>query len=177
MKTIIFDLNGTLADVEPIERFTLMQVPADASTEDGLAAYQEAQRLLIAEGRMPTPPTFLERRMLEGLAGFSFALVTASPRTEVEFVLAQTGCLDLFEKDLVLCKGEYPGSKRTGEPFVALKTRIGTNAIVIGDTSADEEGAVAAGFPCVKVERRDSLEEQKKELEARIREAVQLLNP
>lgn len=142
MNTLIFDLDGTLADlVESLE----------------------------------ASPIFLSRKMLEGLQGVQFAVVTGGTRREVAFVLDSANVRDLFDPYLIITRDDPFGEKKTGGPFKELLRRIDGEAMVIGDSEADLLGSRCAGLACILLDKKLTEGERVADLASAIQRAYQAL--
>lgn len=201
MKTIIFDLAGTIADIWPLERETLIKfyegknITATRKKLNKLSRsgiknlfilfqnisekklnsnefeqqYLKNQKQLRKENKIPKLKIFLKQKFLPKKT--NLALITGSPLSEALLVLEKAGCKKYFSKKLILSKGDYPGSKRTGEPFLMIKKQIGSRAVVVGDSLDDVVGAKIADYNCIKVRSCKKISEQKEELKKAIKKA------
>lgn len=136
MKTLVFDLDGTLVYLAP----TLVCI----------ADVQYLQTLTDT---------------------YQLALVSGSPREEVEYALTTTGMDALFPKSLRVCKEDTNGDKASGEPFQEIQSRLQGSMIMIGDSNGDESGTTRAGMAFVRVPSCTSLTDQKEALTQAITEA------
>lgn len=203
MKTIIFDLDGTIADLWPLERatllkfflkqnsikkelnklhasgiknlFTLFQTFSKKNIElfEFEKKYLKNQKQLEKENKIPKLKIFLQPNFLS--EKYNYVLITGSPLSEALLVLKKTGCDKIFSKKNILAKGTYPGSKKTGEPFLIIKKIIGDQAIVIGDSDDDIIGAKIANFNCLKIRSYKKVAEQRQELKKAIKKAESFL--
>lgn len=140
MKTLAFDLHGTLAHV------------SDDST-------------LIADIELLTK---LKKK-------YSLALITGCTRQEATKALQQTGLDVLFDADMIVLCEESGGEKDTGKPFEEIRRRVLGPVVMIGDRPSDLSGSALAGIPCIIVESKENLTDQKSALLQAIDTAVQLL--
>lgn len=204
MKTIIFDLDGTIADLWPLERETILRMAKNTNPDLLNKLYRQGQRNLldlfqsiggqkisrevfdqqyqimqqkmILENKCPPFPIFLQEPFLKNMSGICFGLLTGSFRSEAEFVLQRTGCRKYFYDSLVFCRGEYQGEKLSGEPYLEIIKRIGSKFVMIGDSEGDVLGAARAGIIGIRVFRQPAELQQKMELQRTIRQAKNLLN-
>ena len=136
MKTIIFDLDGTLVRLAP----TLACI---------------AEKTQLAELRKE----------------YNFALVTGSPRAELEDVLKTCELREFFDDGAIVTCEEVGSDKSSGVPFEKIRERITGACVMIGDSDSDEVGSGKTGIPFVKVGTMQTLDAQKLELVAAIQEA------
>jgi len=130
MKTIIFDLDGTLVDL----------VPSTNSNQ------------------VPEIRPRISRAQLEPLRKrYNFSLVTGSCRQEALYALKQINCTDLFDQNLIVCADDIAAEKKTGAPFTVVKQQADV-LCVIGDSDIhDLGGAQRAGLNCVIVKSKKDL--------------------
>ena len=130
MKTIIFDLDGTLVDLVPAKYFK----------------------------RQPKVIQRISKTELEQLRKrYCFSLVTGSCRKEALYALQQMGWTDLFDQKLILCADDIPAEKKTGIPFSVIKQQADVICI-IGDSEIDRLGAKRANIDCIIVKTKTDLQ-------------------
>ncbi len=131
MKTIIFDLDGTLVDL----------IPSTTTKEPEVRPRTSRQQLESLRKR------------------YSFALVTGSCRQEALYTLDQMAWTDLFDQNLIICADDIPAEKKTGIPFSTIKQCTDVFC-VIGDSEIhDLGGARRAGLKCILVKTKKELEQ------------------
>ncbi len=141
MKTLIFDLDGTLVRLG-----------------SSLICFADADQL-----------TLLRQK-------YNFALVSGSTGSEIERALKETGLRALFDDTYIIAAEDTEGSKSSGEPFREIQKRLQGNMVMIGDSTADEQGCEISGLNFIRVQNQASTQEQKEELGSAINQALRLLN-
>ncbi len=141
MKTLIFDLDGTL-----------IQLQSD------FVCFADVDQL-----------TLLRQQ-------YNFALVSGSSRAEVLWALEKTRLLPLFNERLVIGFEDTQSEKASGKPFQKIRERLEGDAVMIGDSLSDEIGSAIAGILFVKIETRQTVQEQRNELISAIGRGMAILD-
>lgn len=118
---------------------------------------------------------FVESSLYSELKTVDCVLVTASPEAQVEKVLRLTGLDEAIAWQAIIAAEQGGNQKASGEPFRDYLSVYNDNAIHVGDSDADEEGAMRAGIPFVRVFKKESYDLQGQELTRAIREAMHIL--
>jgi HAD superfamily hydrolase (TIGR01509 family) len=181
IRAVLFDLDGVLADTEPLQWAAYRRVLLPFGVDVGLEEYR---REWIATGvgpeyacrtyRLPVGPDELRarkaseyRRLLDGdilprpgaaaaLARLRpthrLALVTNSVREEVELILGRFGVLAAF--DAIVAREDYVKAKPAPDGYLTAAARLGvvpSDCAVVEDTARGVRAGVAAGMQVVAV--------------------------
>jgi beta-phosphoglucomutase family hydrolase len=135
---------------EPILRRLLGELPP-AEIERLADRKEELFRELIA-GRVEALPgaADLARRLSD--AGVPMAIVSSTPRANIELILGSLGLADAF--DVVVGAEDARRGKPHPEGFLAAAERLGVapgDCVVLEDAPEGIEGAKAAGMRCIGV--------------------------
>jgi beta-phosphoglucomutase family hydrolase len=135
---------------EAILRRLLGELPPD-EMERLADRKEELFRELIA-GKVEAPPgaTDLARRL--GGAGVPMAIVSSTPRANIELILGSLGLAEAFAA--VVGAEDARHGKPHPEGFLAAAERLGiapANCVVLEDAPEGIEGAKAAGMRCIGV--------------------------
>lgn len=182
MKTIIFDIDGTLTDLWPLERAVLIAMTGRGSTKQIDAAersnaykiFRKVSRSKISKGKYRElyDASFfrLSRRgglpklerfptvqwIISNRDNYHFVYATGGLRREALYVLKSFGLSGLFDVANSLDRDNCRYSKRTGIPFKRMKGKF-SDCVVVTDTESDCDGARLAGVPCRKIRPRQRL--------------------
>jgi HAD superfamily hydrolase (TIGR01509 family) len=176
---VLFDLDGVLADTEPLHWAAYREVLLELGVDVGLEEYRhrficrggrpeyavEAYGLPITADelrarklpryldrlRRGVPPRPGARAALERLrGGWQTAVATNSVRTEVDLILGSLGLASLL--DTVVTREDYRTAKPAPDAYLTAATRLGLRAeecVVIEDTPRGLGAALAAGMRAV----------------------------
>lgn len=134
MRTLIFDIDGTLTDMGPIEAISGRLSPAE------FADYAQS-------GRLPLPARYpIIDFILANRANYNFVYATGGLKREADYALAKLGIFELFDIQRSLSIDTFPDFKSTGWPFLEIMKTY-PHAMVITDSQSDVEGAIRAGLP------------------------------
>ena len=179
MKTIIFDIDGTLTDMWPIEKSVLLSMLGNTKAAEveeiharGVkSTYQIfckvlGTRITQAEYRRLYNRDFisLERKRLlpppqpyptvdwirKNRNKYHFVYATGGQKLETAYVLKSFGIVRNFDAGYSISKSTYPFSKSTGLPFKKIKSRF-PDCIVVTDSDGDVRGAKLANIPCIQI--------------------------
>ena len=172
---MLFDLDGVLADTEPLHWAAYREVLLELGVDVGIEEYR---RRFISQGggpeyacetyRLPLTPDELRARKLprylallrrgvkprpgaraalERLRGrFRTAVATNSVRAEVELILGSLGLAPLL--DAVVAREDYRDAKPAPDAYLTAAAAIGLRAeecVVVEDTPRGLAAALAAG--------------------------------
>ena len=176
---MLFDLDGVLADTEPLHWAAYREVLLELDVDVGIEEYRrrfishgggpeyacEAYRLpltadelrarklprYLALLRRGVPPRPGARAALERLrSGFRTAVATNSVRAEVELILGSLGLSPLL--DAIVTREDYGDPKPAPDAYLTAAARLGLRAeecAVVEDTPRGLGAAVAAGMRAV----------------------------
>lgn len=179
MKTIIFDIDGTITNIWPLEKAVLLALTKGKYGEEmeklkwsGLsetykiflkvshkkigkltytAQYNLAFSRLSKLKRLPSPQAYpLVKWMRANSNQYHFIYATGGQKLETEYVLRQLGLIKFFDLQHSLSKSNYPFSKKTGQPFKRLKRQF-PNCLLITDSPTDCYGAKLAKIPYYQI--------------------------
>lgn len=141
MKTLIFDLDGTLVQLKP-----------------QLVCFADINQL-----------TTLRKQ-------YNFALVSGSPKAEVEWALKETGLKKLFDGTYIVALEDTNSEKASGKPFQEIQKRLQGSMVMIGDSASDEAGSKIAGLPFIRVKPYATFTKQQQALQGAIRQAEAIIH-
>jgi len=179
MKTIIFDIDGTLTDMWPIERSVLLALLGKnkaievnnlfgsgiketykiyslvSRTKIGKQRYTELYNktfsLLLKCNRLPRPAKYpVVNWLTRNRAKYNFVYATGGQRNESRYVLESLGITKYFDLKNSLDKTNCKFSKSTGILFRKI-AKIFPQCLVITDGESDCRGAARVGIPCIKM--------------------------
>lgn len=132
MKTIIFDIDGTLTDMQPIEK---------------LALSDEAFYKLLRRDKLPVPKKYpLIDWIIKNKNNYKFVYATGGKKSETEYALEKLKILKYFDLENSISKTNCRFAKNTGIPFRKIKSKF-NDCIVITDSESDCRGATIAEIP------------------------------
>lgn len=176
---MLFDLDGVLADTEPLHWAAFREVLLELGVDIGIEEYRhrfisngggpeyacETYRLPLSADelrgrklprylallRRGVPPRPGARAALERLQGrFGTAVATNSVRGEVELILGSLGLLPLL--DAVVTREDYANAKPAPDAYLTAAARLGLRpdeCVVVEDTPRGLRAALAAGMRAV----------------------------
>lgn len=179
-KTLIFDIDGTLTNLWPIERVVLAEmlgVPQPekldrqktfkrntnyeiflrcsrvrCSKQEFTQRYTSVFLQLKAAKRLPVPKLFLIVAWLKDAAdSFHCVYATGGQRAETQYVLEELGISSLFDLTASVDKTTCRYSKSTGIPLRKIAARY-PNCLLITDSESDCRGAHIANIPFLRIQ-------------------------
>lgn len=174
IQAVIFDLDGVIADSEPIhetaENAILEELGAkDIEYSTGVRFEDLLRRASLKKGISVDIKVVMGRKfdimmgfaeslkpiehsikLINSLSGVKLAVVSGSTKNWVEFSLRKFGLNKKF--DVVVTSEDFEKGKPDPEPFVIAAGMLGVNptdCIVIEDSSAGVKSAKAAGMKCI----------------------------
>lgn len=138
MKTLIFDIDGTLTDMRPLEDPRLRL----ANPNPTLLAYPAAQFIT------------------DNAKTYHYVFATGGTLADTTYVLRQLGLVQIFDMTNSIAADSGLPPKSTGEPYKQIAAQF-PDSIVIGDSETDRAGAKLAGLPCVILAPNETLTDQK----------------
>ena len=179
VRGVLFDLDGVLADTEPLHWAAYRDVLLELGVDVGIEEYR---RRFISQGggpeyacetyRLPltadelrdrklprylallrrgVPPRGGARAALERLRGhFRTAVATNSVRAEVELILGSLGLAPLL--GAVVTREDYVNAKPAPDAYLTAAARLGLRAeecVVVEDTPRGLRAALAAGMRAI----------------------------
>lgn len=179
MKTLVFDIDGTLTDMWPIERSVLVCLlkkknilliddmysngvrnlylmykrvsKSSLSKKEFYILYRLAFSELQEKLQLPPPVAFpLVGWILKNKNNFKFVYATGGQKEESVYVLQKLGILSFFDCINSIDKSNCRYGKKTGIPYRTLFKKF-NNCIVITDSISDIDGAILAGLPFIMV--------------------------
>jgi phosphoglycolate phosphatase-like HAD superfamily hydrolase len=159
MKTLIFDIDGTLTDMGPIERTIEQAVPVKSGAlpkKEYQRLYDQVTKQLLKDGLLPKPVAFpLVAWMQQNKMNYQFVYATGGETAESKYVLNELGILDLFDVVNSVSATACRFGKKTGIPFRRIMKKY-RDCIVIGDSEKDRQGAERASVPFILVSKETS---------------------
>jgi len=177
MKTIIFDIDGTITNMWPIEKLVLLSLLNKKRETDIENSYQSGMRdtykiflaiskkktnkvnyqkfynqkfmLLENKRQLPKPEKYpAVDFILRNKTRYHFLFVTGGQDKETRYVLKRLGIYEIFDLANSLNKNNYRFSKSTGLPFKKIKKEF-LDCLLISDSQSDCDGAKKAGMPFI----------------------------
>lgn len=179
MKTIIFDVDGTLTDMWPIEKSVLLRMTdrklekrIEQAKASGISntyriflkfskrkvskkkytdSYNKSFSVLLKSGKLPVPEKYpLANWIFANKNKYHFLYATGGQRLETQYALRQLGLTKYFDLANSVDKTTCRFSKKTGVPFRKIKAKF-NDCMLISDSEADCKGARLANVPDVLV--------------------------
>lgn len=143
MKTIIFDIDGTLTNMEPIEKLTLL------SDENFYNLYKEK--------KLPIPEKYpLVNWIIKNRKKYNFVYATAGTKLQTEYALKKLKILKYFDIDNSISKTNCKLPKITGVPFQIIKRKY-SDCILVTDSDNDCLGAKKVDIEFIKYKHSNTL--------------------
>lgn len=157
MKTIICDIDGTLTNMEPIEKIVLSYLESKGKINRS-EYYTRYNRVFLVLEKNNLLPNIQKYPMVNWIRKnkkkFNFVYVTGGMKSETIFALNQLGISKYFDLKNSISKDTYRFSKKSGIPFKKLKSRF-KDCIVVTDSKNDCKGAQKAKIPYILI--RDTI--------------------
>ncbi len=179
MKTIIFDIDGTITNMWPLEKLVLMSILGKKlkgnieelyrsgikdnyrifclvskkriTKKEYYVLYARALSMLVKRNKLPMPIAYpVVDWILKNGRQYRFVYATGGLEAEILYVLRRLNLLTFFDLVNSLNKSNYRFSKRTGLPFKKLKT-IFPDCVLVTDGEGDCDGAKKAGVDFLKI--------------------------
>ena len=179
MKTIIFDIDGTLTNMWPIEKSVLLYMTGGKfgkamekirlsgtsdtykifrkasgrkiGKEDYFKLYNKSFSVLLRKNKLPAPGRYsLVNWVIDNRSRYRFLYVTGGQKLETQYVLGCLGMAGVFDIDNSIDRTTCRFSKKTGIPF--RKIQSGSNGcVLVSDNRTDREGAALVRIPFLLV--------------------------
>jgi len=179
MLTLIFDIDGTLTDMWPVERAVLVAlIPKDkqatldalrsAGINDLYILYRKSTRARLGKlafrnlyrekfdelktaGLLPNIREYKSVAFIrQNPTAYTYVYATGGLKTEAEFILEKLGIKDIFSLDKSTSKDTCRFSKATGMPFARIKRQLG-ECCLITDNLTDVMGADRAKIQTIRI--------------------------
>lgn len=178
MKTIIFDIDGTLTNMWPIEKSVLLCM-TNGKYENEIeelkkGGMSETYRIFckVSGKRISKKKYFIlynksfsslsERPKLrkyptvdwikKNRNKYIFVYATGGQKLETEYVLTRLGLIEYFDLENSVDKNNCRFSKKTGIPFRKIKAKY-EDCLLITDSQTDLVGAKLAKIPALVVQK------------------------
>jgi phosphoglycolate phosphatase-like HAD superfamily hydrolase len=174
MKTIIFDIDGTLTNMWPIEKSVLLcmtngkyEKEVEELKKSGISETYKIflrvtkKKLSKSKYFILYNKSFLKLNNLPSLKiypavgwikrnqnKYLFVYATGGQKLETEYVLNQLGIIKYFDLKNSVDKNSCRFSKKTGIPFKKIKAKY-KNCLLIADSQTDFVGAKLAQIPAL----------------------------
>jgi HAD superfamily hydrolase (TIGR01549 family) len=179
MKTIIFDIDGTLTDMWPIEKSVLLRMTKGKYKKEinALKAmnisdtyiifrnatkksinkteywrrYNRAFSMLLRTANLPRPKPYSSVDwIIKNKNRYRLVYATGGQEKETKYVLKKLKIFDLFDDANSITKNRCRFSKKTGISFRKLKKEFG-DCLLVADGDNDIIGARRAGIQFIKI--------------------------
>lgn len=177
MKTLIFDIDGTLTDMWPIERAVLQSLVPGVSRSifdvarkgrDVLSTYKTLTKRKLPKkafrevydrkfsalwkcGALPRPVAYpLVEAIKNNQLRFHFVCATGGSEDEARYVLDLLGLKDIFDFTESVSRNSSRFSKKSGVPLRKIWNKY-PDSLFVTDSESDVEGARRAGLPAVMI--------------------------
>ncbi len=150
MKTLIFDIDGTLTDMSSIERAVYQTINKRyAGAGRRRADYRDAFVRLANANALPIPNAYKTVQFIRQYASnYIFVYATGAQDVEVAYVLQSLGIRQFFDEQYSTTITNCRFSKKTGIPLRRIAKRY-PDCLLITDSSSDVAGAQKAHVPAV----------------------------
>ena len=185
MKTIIFDIDGTITNMWPIEKSVLLDITQRRFENDveqmklsGISdtykiflrlshqkmskknytnLYKKTFSILLKNDQLPKPEKYpLTNWILDNKERYRFVSATGGQKIEAHYVLKIFKVIRYVDLIHSIDKTSCRFSKKTGIPFRKIKSKF-KNCILISDSNDDCKGAQLAKVPFVLIEPRQRI--------------------
>jgi FMN phosphatase YigB (HAD superfamily) len=179
MKTIIFDIDGTLTNIWPIEKSVLLRITEgmyenqiEELKRSGISdtykifckipskkmsktryfnLYNYTFSALLKNKKLPKLEKYpIVDFIISKKDRFRFVYATGGQKLETEYVLRSLGIIQYFDLKHSINKNNCLFSKKTGIPFRKIKIKF-PECILLTDTDNDCFGASKAGIHSIKI--------------------------
>ncbi len=176
MKTIIFDVDGTLTNIWPIEKSVLLRMTKGkyedemeefkkSGISDTYKIFRKVSGKKVSKRKYFTlyNQAFLKSKIFPKLEKYptvdwikknqnkyTFTYATGGQKLETECVLTQLGIIKYFDLENSVDKNNCRFSKKTGIPLKKIKSRY-KDCILITDSDSDGTGASKASIRFIKI--------------------------
>jgi beta-phosphoglucomutase-like phosphatase (HAD superfamily) len=179
MKTIIFDIDGTITDMWPIERAVLLNMTNNnlkykleklksAGVSDTyklfckisrrkinksiyIKLYNKTFNILLGNKRLPKLKKYpIVKWIVDNKDCLKFVYATGGQKAETEYALEKLGIKKYFNLSRSLNKNNCRFAKCTGIPFRKIKCQT-PDCILITDSESDCMGAMRAEISYIKI--------------------------
>lgn len=179
MKTIIFDIDGTITNMWPVEKSVLLRMTGnkfekkiESMKSSGVSdtykifrklsgrkikkeqyadLYNQTFSALVKSSALPALEKYpLADWILVNRSKYHFVYLTSGQRLETRYVLKNLGIAECFDLENSIDKTRCRFSKRTGIPFKKIKSKF-RDCVFVSDSKADRRGATLAKIPTVLV--------------------------
>ncbi len=179
MKTIIFDIDGTLTNMWPIEKSVLLYMTKgkfekeiDLMKSFGVSDtyhifrkcsrqkitkkkyvdfYNFSLQVLLKGNKLPDLESYpLVKWILINRSNYNFVYTTGGQQSETLYTLNNLGLIQFFDLENSISKTTCRFSKRTGIPFKKIKLKF-SDCILISDSKSDCYGASLVNIPYILV--------------------------
>lgn len=179
MKTLIFDIDGTITDMWPLEKAVLLQMlenkfekDIEKSKSGGINStytiysklarhplskktytrlYNKIFNSLLRRGALPKVKKYsIVKWIIKNRDRFHFVYATGGQRSETLYALRSLGLFKIFDVENSLDKSICNFNKATGIPFQKIKSRF-PDCVLITNGVSDCKGAIIAGISFIQV--------------------------
>ncbi|MFA7209378.1 MAG: HAD family hydrolase [Parcubacteria group bacterium] len=184
MKTIIFDIDGTITNIWPIEKSVLLYMidikfekDIDKIKSSGISDtykiflkfsnrkmskkkyayfYNQSFSVLLKKGKLPMPEKyFLAKWILINRNKYNFVYATGGQRLETLYALKSLGLINYFDLENSTDKTICRFSKKTGIPFRKIKSKF-KDCVLVSDSENDCKGAALVEIPFILIQPKQN---------------------